>query len=80
MKGYPDEAFAVSKAGSAYVPVLMELSQLSPGLENLITRPGSASGDTIMLTSLSQFQAQGWEKWLSRITFTGGTDTLKSRP
>jgi len=26
MKGYPDEAFAVSKAGSAYdVPVLMKL-------------------------------------------------------
>jgi hypothetical protein len=25
MKGYPDEAVAVSKAGSAYVPVLMKL-------------------------------------------------------
>jgi len=25
MKGYPDEAFTVSKAGSAYVPVLMKL-------------------------------------------------------
>ncbi len=24
MKGYPDEAFAVSKAGSAYVPKLTE--------------------------------------------------------
>jgi hypothetical protein len=31
-----------------------------------------------MLTSLSQFQAQGWEKWLSRITFTRGTNSLKS--
>jgi hypothetical protein len=25
MKGYPNEAVAVSKAGSAYVPVLMKL-------------------------------------------------------
>ncbi len=33
-----------------------------------------------MLTSLSQFQAQGWEKWLSRITFTRGTNSLKSNP
>jgi hypothetical protein len=33
-----------------------------------------------MLTSLSQFQAQGWEKWLSRITFTRGTNSLKSTP
>jgi hypothetical protein len=31
-----------------------------------------------MLTKLSQFQAQGWEKWLSRITFTRGTNCLKS--
>jgi hypothetical protein len=30
---------------------------------------GLGSGDEIMLTSLSQFQAQGWEKWLSRIRF-----------
>jgi hypothetical protein len=28
MKGYPDEAFAVSKAGSAYVPILIKLSWL----------------------------------------------------
>jgi hypothetical protein len=33
-----------------------------------------------MLTSLSPFQAQGWEKWLSRITFTRGTNSLKSNP
>ena len=33
-----------------------------------------------MLTSLSLFQAQGWEKWLSRITFTRGTNSLKSTP
>jgi len=33
-----------------------------------------------MLTKLSQFQAQGWEKWLSRITFTRGTNSLKSLP
>jgi hypothetical protein len=52
----------------------------SLGLEIAITRPDSASGDTIMLTSLSQFQAQGWEKWLSRITFTRGTNSLKSNP
>jgi hypothetical protein len=32
-----------------------------------------------MLTSLSQFQAQGWEKWLSRIKFTRGTNPLLSR-
>jgi hypothetical protein len=31
------------------------------------TTPGS--GDGIMLTSLLQFQAQGWEKWLSWIGF-----------
>jgi len=52
MKGYPDEAFAVSKAGSAYVPVLMELSQLSPGLEKYISIPGSASGYKIILMKL----------------------------
>ena len=33
-----------------------------------------------MLTSLSHFQAQGWEKWLSRITFTRGTNSFKSNP
>jgi hypothetical protein len=27
------------------------------------------SAYTIMLTSLSQYQAQGWEKWLSWIGF-----------
>jgi len=32
------------------------------GLKNPISRPGSASA---MLTLLSQFQALGWEKWLS---------------
>jgi hypothetical protein len=31
-------------------------------------RAVAASGDGIMLTKLLQFQAQGWEKWLSRIT------------
>jgi len=31
-----------------------------------------------MLTSLSQFQAQGWEKCLSRITFIRGTNSRKS--
>jgi hypothetical protein len=31
-----------------------------------------------MLTKLSQFQAQGWEKWLFRIRFTRRTDSLKS--
>jgi len=41
-------------------------------------RAVAASGDGIMLTKLLQFQAQGWEKWLSRITFTRGTDSLKS--
>jgi hypothetical protein len=43
-------------------------------------RAVAASGDGIMLTKLSQFQAQGWEKWLSRITFTRGTDILRSAP
>jgi hypothetical protein len=43
-------------------------------------RAVAASGDGIMLTKLSQFQAQGWEKWLSRITFTRGTDSLKPTP
>jgi len=43
-------------------------------------RAVAASGDGIMLTKLSQFQAQGWEKWLSRITFTRGTNSLKSKP
>ena len=33
-----------------------------------------------MLTSLSQFQAQGWKKWLSRIIFTRRTNYLKSFP
>jgi hypothetical protein len=41
-------------------------------------RPVAASGDGIMLTKLSQFQAQGWEKWLFRITFTRGTNSLKT--
>jgi len=31
-----------------------------------------------MLTKLLQFQALGWEIRLSRITFTRGTDSLKS--
>jgi hypothetical protein len=31
-----------------------------------------------MLTSLLQFQAQGWEKWLSQITFIRGTNSRKS--
>jgi hypothetical protein len=38
---------------------------------------GLGSGDGIMLTSLSHFQAQGWEKWLSWITFTRGTNYLR---
>jgi hypothetical protein len=46
----------------------------------LTGRAVAASGDGIMLTKLSQFQAQGWEKWLSRIRFTRGTDSLKSAP
>jgi len=50
----------------------------SLGLQITITRPVSASGYRIMLTSLPQFQAQGWEKWLSQITFTRGTNSLKS--
>ena len=33
-----------------------------------------------MPTSLSQLQAQGWKKWLSRITFTRRTNYLKSTP
>jgi hypothetical protein len=37
------------------------------GLAVAFTTPGS--GDRIMLTSLSQFQAQGWEKRLSWISF-----------
>jgi hypothetical protein len=55
-------------------------SKYLPGLPITISRPVSASGYRIMLTSLSQFQAQGWEKWLSRITFTRGTNSLKSTP
>jgi hypothetical protein len=43
-----------------------------------LLNPGSGYG--IILTSLLQFQAQGWEKWLSRITFTRGTNSLKSNP
>jgi hypothetical protein len=43
-------------------------------------RAVAASGDGIMLTKLLQFQAQGWEIRLSRITFTRGTDSLKSIP
>jgi hypothetical protein len=33
-----------------------------------------------MPTSLSQLQAQGWKKWLSRITFTRRTNYLLSNP
>jgi len=33
-----------------------------------------------MLTSLSQFQVQGWEIRLFQITFIRGTDRLLSRP
>jgi hypothetical protein len=33
-----------------------------------------------MPTSLSQLQAQGWKKWLSRITFTKRTNCIKSIP
>jgi hypothetical protein len=40
----------------------------------------TAAAFSIMLTSLSQFQAQGWEKWLSRITFIRGTNSRKSNP
>jgi hypothetical protein len=43
-------------------------------------RAVAASGDGIMLTSLSQLQALGWKKWLSRITFTRRTNYLKSIP
>jgi hypothetical protein len=32
-------------------------------------RAVAASGDGVMLTLLSQFQAQDWKKWLSRIRF-----------
>jgi len=38
--------------------------------------PSPGSGYYTMLTSLLQFQAQGWEKWLSRITFTRGRNSL----
>jgi hypothetical protein len=38
------------------------------------------SAYTIMLTSLSQFQGQGWKKWLSRIRFAVGTLLFKIVP
>jgi hypothetical protein len=34
-----------------------------------VATPRAGSGYSIMLTSLSQYQAQGWEKWLSWIRF-----------
>ena len=42
--------------------------------------PSPGSVYRLMLTKLSQFQAQGCEIWLSRITFTTGTNSLKSIP
>jgi len=49
-------------------------------LDRAVIVLSSGSGHGIMLTSLSQFQALGWEKRLSRITFTRGTNSLKSSP
>jgi hypothetical protein len=46
-------------------------------LNEIIVVSKAESAYTIMLTSLSQFQAQGWEIGLSQITFTKGTDSLK---
>jgi len=40
-----NENVAVPSPGSGDEPILMELSQLSPGLENLITRPSSYPTD-----------------------------------
>jgi hypothetical protein len=54
------------------------IAECLPYLAIALLNPGS--GDGIMLTSLLQFQTQGWEKWLCRITFIRGTNSLKSNP
>jgi hypothetical protein len=44
-----------------------------PGLAIDITRPGSASENTIYANLAFAASSPGLEKWLSRITFTRGT-------
>jgi hypothetical protein len=52
----------VSIAGSAYKSILIELSQLSPGLAKDITRPGSASENTIYADLAFAASSPGLEK------------------
>jgi len=74
-------AIAVLSLESGYVVILMELSQFQAlGCQKVFPDPALPQKIPFMPTLLSQLQAQGWKKWLSRITFTRRTNYLKSLP